>query len=520
MNRELVNVIYCTCIAQPWLEVAEQLEQQLNFRARYFLGWPDANGRLSKEDIDSRFENCFYQTTKDAWKGIGFPPLVDNAILDESLLKDVAHYELIALKMMDRMDPSGEAFPFTHRQWFFRDLLVHWLYIIDDRDISLVISPSIPHRVYDYALYVAAKVRSIKFLSFQMTPFEDATFIVDDISMVPSHIRTAHNNSSNSNLISASVLERINKVKLHYDDAKPDYMILQAQENRLSKSYFRQLLKKIKKNKIENSYVKTILKRVRLFFDLRFSYLVRAGNMPNTSRFTEIGLRLYLWRLKKNIKKYKKKYEGLVGSKIKNKFVLVALHYQPEQTTNPSGGVFVDQLLVLKLLNAFLPNDVDIVVKEHKSQFYKFLEGEAGRSFVFYKRISEIAYRVKFVSVDNDPFDLIEKAIATVTVCGTIGWESAIRGTPAIVLGSAWYEGMPKVLRIKSLRDLEAVWPKILALKGVDLDQEIISYHANLEKYLIRATHCHPFVGKSRKTNSESAKAIVDGIKSYLNSPL
>ena len=53
------------------------------------------------------------------------------------------------------------------------------------------------------------------------------------------------------------------------------------------------------------------------------------------------------------------------------------------------------------------------------------------------------------VSADTDSFTLIDGAITAVTISGTIGWESIIRGTQAIIFGRAWYEGMPYVFEVK-----------------------------------------------------------------------
>ena len=65
-------------------------------------------------------------------------------------------------------------------------------------------------------------------------------------------------------------------------------------------------------------------------------------------------------------------------------FVYFALHFEPERTTNPDGGFFHDQFLAIIHLRKILPEDVNIFVKEHPSQFKVIDRGLKGRSPLFY----------------------------------------------------------------------------------------------------------------------------------------
>ena len=53
------------------------------------------------------------------------------------------------------------------------------------------------------------------------------------------------------------------------------------------------------------------------------------------------------------------------------------------------------------------------------------------------------------MSTNESSFDLIANCKAIGTVCGTVGWESIVRGKPVILFGISWYENDDKgVLRI------------------------------------------------------------------------
>jgi hypothetical protein len=490
-------------VTDIWIQVAKRLDCEFNIVPKYFVHHripPYSNTPFTGHEI---LPGCFFHNHLDAWKGLGFAEVRPRNVLDHDLLASIAHHELIAIKMMDRMDPNQDAFSFTHRQYFFRDLLVRWLDIIDEMDIRLVISPPVPHRVYDYALYVAAKMKGIHFISFQVTPFRQGRLIINDVDALPEWLKERLRKGSCSDVdgcdLPEFMLPVINKVRSSYEDAKPAYM--QDHDHAFNKriaTFFRKLIVKILKLDLFHAIKLRVVKTT-------WSSHVIKGEMPQTSFFSKLDIIFYRRRFNREIRMLEKKYSGLCTNQYRKKFILVALHYQPEQTTCPTGGVYADQLLIIQMLNNFLPADFDIVVKEHNAQFFLRMESSAGRSKVFYDRLMSISGRVKCVPVDADPFALIDAAIATVTVSGTIGWESAFRGTPTIVFGRAWYEDMPRVFKVRNLSDLVKAWPTILELKNKDLSREISNYLSILHQNSVYATHNTP---ESQRAAEETMRSI------------
>ena len=491
-----MNAIYLCTIAQPWIEVSQRLNNELNVKPSYFVHWGNEEHEFLKADL----EHCHFQSLENAWKGLGFPKGTKRYIFDEEELKLIASFELTALKMMDRLDPDGESFPFTARQYFFRDLLGYWYSVVEDRNIELVVSPSIPHRVFDYALYVVCQLKNIKFVMFQMTPFGSNSILIDNIDEMPrvSSIQTKER------LPSATILDKINSVLEDYDKAIPDYMV--RHEANAKTSYSKLPLKAIQK--ASKSY--------KLVTTKPNTYWVKQGYSPSETRFTWMDFYQMKAKRDKMVESFKKQYNEIISSNFREKFVLVALHYQPEETSCPTGGVYADQILMIQLLNQLLPYDIDIVVKEHKSQFYTHQESASGRSPLYYRRLSKISDRVKFASESEDPFKLIDKAAAIVTISGTIGWESAIRGTPTLVFGRAWYEGMPRVFKVKTKQDLQLVWQDVLELKNKDIHDDILSYHVQLETQFVRAKHYKANLNKNDVTIEQSIENITDALINYI----
>ncbi|MFW7378393.1 MAG: hypothetical protein ACOH5I_06285 [Oligoflexus sp.] len=491
-----MNAIYLCCISEPWIEVANQLMSRYQIKPRYFVHW----SKESSNFTSNKFPNCFFQSVEDAWKGVGFPTDFGKIFLDEELIQRIAWYELIAIKMMDRLDPTGNNFPFNNRQYFFHDLICHWLAVVKKFEIKLVISPSIPHRVFDYALYVVCKLLNLEFISFEMTPFENTSILIDNLDALPVYSQAS---SSYKRTLSNSILKRINQVKSDYSLAKPFYMIEQDKKSRIGFQTFTKLLS------VSTKLPKLILSSPN-------TYWVQKSKMPQDTQFGWIEYYFLKIRCWFRVHKFRMMYKELVSTQIDQPFVLVALHYQPEATSSPTGGSYVDQILILQVLHETLPQNVKIVIKEHQSQFYSHLESAQGRNLYFYKRIRQVSDRVIFAPVEYDPFKLVDEAIATITISGTIGWESAIRGTPAIIFGRAWYEGMPRVIKVKTKGDLRKALVQVQKLKNIDLDDEILNFHKFIENLSIKAIHYKSYALRGGMTISESVKNICEKIFYHL----
>lgn len=490
-----MNAVYLCTIAQPWINVIKRLEYESNINASYIVHWEGDKSAY----VNSNLKNSYFQSLENAWKGLGFPKSIDRYIFDEEELKKISFFELIGLKMIDRLDPDGESFPFNSRLYFFRDLLGYWMNVVEDKDIDVVISPSIPHRVFDYALYVVCQIKNIKFLMFQMTPFGSQSLVIDDIDSMP-HIDYK---SCKGGIPSKDILDKINKVKKNYLEAIPEYMKVHAMNDKTSMI---EIVKKLPRA----SY--------RLLFRKPKTYWINKGYLPEKSTYSSLQFQKMQTTRSYQVKAYEKLYQSLVTVESYNNFVLVALHYQPEETSCPTGGSYADQILMIQLLNSILPDSTTIVVKEHKSQFYTHQEGASGRDEAFYNRIANISPRIKFASVDEEPFGLIDKANAVITISGTIGWESAIRGTPVLVFGRAWYEAMPRVFKVKTRDDVKNALDQIASLNNKNLDNEILAFHAALEARLIRAKHYKTFLKNKDVNMIESEQNIINEISSQLNS--
>jgi hypothetical protein len=137
-------------------------------------------------------------------------------------------------------------------------------------------------------------------------------------------------------------------------------------------------------------------------------------------------------------------------------YVFFPLHYEPERTTNPDGLEFYDQFSALLALRKLVPDHINIVVKEHYSQFTGALSGYRGRSPAFYDLIKSLN-GVFLVDPQISSKKLILESLATSTITGTAALEAALYKVPSLIFGNAWFNGFPGIVNYSELISFENV---------------------------------------------------------------
>jgi len=449
-----MRVIYSTCLADPWVKVAQKLKADYGFEPVYWNGY--ANLDDSRQLVSAAFPNAIYHDSMDACKGI-FPNEIatrfPEAHIPINFLRKYSNFELQAIKMMDRMDPDQYSFNFMERQRHFRNLVKYWTACINFLKPDLFVSDNVPHMVFDHVLYLLCNFHRIQFITFRGSPFLGRFIPLTDVfsigNLLDAEYAAAQNSgASNDELkknLPQEILSAYEKARLDYSTAEPDTM---------------------RKNRIEHrKSTSLLLLAKKFFFDMhryRDKYFGRDGffqkGMPTfskqrnrsieTSRMTVLrymGLKVKANAHRGRLKNY---YESLaVMPDFDVPYLIFNLHYQPESSTSPAGDIYVDQRICVDVLARHLPADYWIYVKEHRSQFYSQFIGETGRIPHFYDDIKSYP-RVRLMPMNADPFELMAHAKAVVTVTGTSGWEAMVRGKPVICFGLSWYEKFEGVLRI------------------------------------------------------------------------
>lgn len=134
-------------------------------------------------------------------------------------------------------------------------------------------------------------------------------------------------------------------------------------------------------------------------------------------------------------------------------YVVFFLHYQPEESTLPRGGVFAQQLIAITKLRSITPVDVSVLVKEHPSMFrHDHTLSIVVRNSQFYEFIHRLR-GVYVVPQETDTFKLIDNARAVATITGTVAIEALARGKPVICFGEAYYKHFAGVTTYRDIVD-------------------------------------------------------------------
>jgi hypothetical protein len=422
-----------------------------------------------------------------------FPEIFKDEIyfseLTDAYIRYYAKDMLLVDSFLDRIDlfPEKPRISSFERKYYRKKMLTFWDKVLKDFEIDVVIFFETPHSWHDYLLYVITEKYSKRFFWLHVNGFFLDLQIMSDEIGTPKKLEGRTFLTTSKKEFLRKLDDRISTIKSNYQSAIPTYMITQKEVNGISnfkfwtsrifyiiKNFYREI----------NTYQPIDINpkhgfgyRVTSFLDRAYSFYVMEISKERKNR-------------KNYILNLRKRYEKLTSNvRLSDNYVFFPLHYQPERTSLPEGLFYEDQLMILNLLEKTLPENYMIYVKEHKTQFYPFMEGHQGRWKYFYETCLK-SERVKLIDVDQEPFGLIDSSKAVVTITGTVGLESLIRKKKVIVFGRAWYRSFNGVLDCSEAFDaaqLIAFLEKEIDIQVVDELKEIVdvsSCLAELPEYL------------------------------------
>ncbi|MFH0851226.1 MAG: hypothetical protein V1876_00555 [Candidatus Peregrinibacteria bacterium] len=349
----------------------------------------------------------------------------DIAPLDESTIMQMREYEAIFMTMVSRLEFKKSISHLTRKLWYLRHLQF-WSDYLTRHHINLYLSAWVPHEIPDIIIYGLCKLRGIPVLYFDVATFRDVSF--------PGHdIRQA----------APDVAERYSALLVGHPNGEPGDVPLREP----FASYEREVVPaKGKPPAIASVGLPTYWQQLRTlvwrrpvaFFKHGFQYLTPAG-------WARTFLALQRWWVVRRTERFYDAHTTVPD--LTRPFVYFPLHYQPEATTLPQGGVFVDQILAVRLLNAFLPEGVLLCIKEHPRK-----SSWLSRSIAYYRDFLELK-NVRFVPRSFDTFALREHCSAVATITGSAGIEALVRGKPVFLFGSCYYQYARGVHVIRSAED-------------------------------------------------------------------
>ena len=410
--------------------------------------------------------------------------------IDSVLLDKLEKCEISYLKMCDRINTYGG---YQKRKDDYLSHVRYWNHVVKNEDIDFVIFLNVPHEGYDFVLYSICKVLNIKTFSFFHLPHRPGfTFIhlLEDINHHLPEIKKSYQDLKNRmiDITISDIAKPLNLFLIEQLNPTNEITPFTGQEKGFSSNGFKYIHTKI-------FNLMSSLKK-----DSQQSFSKKISNFVNGVMFRDPYL--------DSPRSVMKKYDSLsVQPDLTKEFIYFPLHYQPELSTNPLGGHYVNQLIVVEMLSKANP-DLMIYVKDHPRS------GNIFKNKIFYESLLKFK-NVNLINLNFNSYKLIEDSYAVATVTGTAGLEALIKGKPVLMFGNRFYEHAPGVFKINSFNDLKKA-TRIIN-EGFSFDQKNVLYFFKaLENYVFEGVMDTSEESYSNITHSETAKKMIAIINQHL----
>jgi len=361
--------------------------------------------------------------------------------IGHKLLKSISEYDSIIMKVLERTEKWG----YDERIAIYDRHLRYLNYMLEAAEIDVVVLFYVPHNPLGIVLYYLCKLKNIAIVFFtEFSIFGLCSFASDFTSPNP---MLAGVYAQLAKELKGTPIDEINIEPLYLQE---QYTKLADKDNDKTPVYMQQAYRKklpveIQALRSEKSGIINQIKKVpEKVKDKGLIYISTA--VKEVFRRTIKSVFGYDFAMRP-IKRLQKVYESLtVHPDYTRKYIYFPLHYQPEATTNPLGGVFAYQERAIKMLSFYLPSDCLIYVKEHPMQ------GAQCRDVQLYRDLVELP-NAKLVPLSTDTYKLIEHSIAVASITGTAGFEGLMVGKPYLMFGYQIYMYAPGTFNIRNNED-------------------------------------------------------------------
>lgn len=226
-------------------------------------------------------------------------------------------------------------------------------------------------------------------------------------------------------------------------------------------------------------------------------------------------------RTNRSILDKNKSYKTL--NELKNlNYAFFPLHFQPEATTLPHGGIYENQLIVVNHLLSILRNDQLLVVKEHPA-YYAYTKSESIKDYRnnnFYSFLNSHP-KIMFINHNTDSKELIKGSSFVATVTGTVALEALYENKICVLYGESIYSQLPNVIVKKTLKDeiLTELLNNDINLTLKTYSKELLIYLNMLQKFSYNYALPRTYYNKKNIVNDDLnlnllVKVLVDLVSS------
>ena len=465
----------------------------------------------AKDDFDSfkqdreSFPGTIFHDYYDAVRGIGAPGVnvEDFEVPGRDLLAKLANCEALVTPMFNRLD-FKESFGAHARQRLYHEYVRYWYGVLKKYQPEAIIFSSIPHLVYNYVLYSLAKELGIKTIIHRSLQIASRILFFDDFQKY-SNLAEAYNQTRDGHYQVDDLGEDIRAYyqtqSVSSQDLTPWYRQSQYMKKR---SRQMELLPSLPG--VISSFVKfNFVGKLKIFFNKR-----RFLSVDQNNYYSFWSFKKWQWRWRQKRLGFKKEYLSLVQEvDLDKKFIYVPLGTQPEMSTNPLGGIYDDQILMIETLSRAIPDDWQIYVKETPTQWtWRF--SHLGRWPGYYHKLNNIP-KVILVPVEISTYKLIRQSQAVATITGTAGLEAVLRGQPALIFGYPWFQHGEGIFMIDGEDTARQAIERIK--NGYKPDQQkVINYLKAVDNVTLQAYFYEKFKFNKALTYEQNVKMISEAL--------
>lgn len=425
--------------------------------------------------------------------------------LSDEVLKKFINCERTFLSISDRLSFFGLGVQTRIR--LYHELLLYWIAYFEQNKIEAVIWDSTPHMGWDNIVYSVAKDKGIKTIWIEKTIIEDKIFLAQAYEQrlrIPPDFMAGASRKTLVEFLGQD-LDAAHKESQWMKRAR------RINEGIVEKESFRWLVR-VKQLFSRNIFFKIANRLKWLFSPAHHSALFLNGRPMNmTIQFLKAVNRIHTHSLRRFYSRH------AVIPQYSQPYIFFAMHFQPERTTSPMGGLFEDQLCAIDILSKAVPAGWTIYIKEHPRQFYtRYLKTRHYRDINYYRRLLEYK-NVKLVKLEEPSESLIRDAVFTATITGSSGWESLLNNKPCMLFGVSWYVACESAYLVSSIEECMAAIKTILSKKSQDVEYDVLRFLAFGKARFITSSFAYEIAVRSKVPYETLVKNMTKALEEEIN---
>lgn len=488
--------------------VSENLVSKKPDKFKYLISHTLPKKYSSLNDLEHLDANLLYSISGLHSLNIDF----SISIIDKS--KNSQYLECLQtfLTCFDRIDPLG--MPTNERIHYFWTLLGFYEnYFNYRKGVSSIIFCNVPHMPWDILLFYFAKHNDIETTFLRKTGIGGYLYIDNDFRPSKTNIDYTYN----KNILTLNDDDRIKKLSL------ANLRDMNFTKGQIGGAWNKKIppIKKLIKDFAGLLGLSGLLTTLRIIKEGKPT-IHKKATQDTSQKSTFAAYNYFSWfefllthlKFQSKINSIKNFYNSIALKELPNKnFIYVSLHLQPERSTNPEGGYFDDQSLMIKIISESIPDDWCIIVKEHPKQFKYDLRTFHARSINFYKTINNLK-NVFFIDSEFPQNELIVRSKITATVSGSVGWETLLNCKPSLIFSQNWHTDCNASQYVFDVDSTKNAIHQYMNMKPKEIEGHLFKFIENISTSLIYGAlnnnHLEFFI--SSKNKDIAVNNIADAI--------